>query len=141
MLTLRFFVFNLWHFNYDVSWCGPLYVHLVGLCTSWNCVSISSTRLGKFSLIISSNRFQSLALFSFWSGPPVVQMLPSMLFQKPFKLFSFFFNSFFFLLLSEDWGFLLPCLQIADLMLYLIWCWFHLFFISVFFFYGFYLFV
>ena len=23
------FIFNLWHFTYDVSWCGPLWVQLV----------------------------------------------------------------------------------------------------------------
>ena len=55
---LKFFVFNLCHFNYDVSWCGPFGVHLVwvslgflGLCVFF------STRLEKFSVIISFNRF------------------------------------------------------------------------------------
>ena len=29
LILTSLFVFNLWHFNYDGSWCGPLWVHLI----------------------------------------------------------------------------------------------------------------
>lgn len=57
LLLLRFpLYFRFWHFNYNVSLCGSLKVHL-----NWNSlgfliwVSISFLRLGKFSVIIPSN--------------------------------------------------------------------------------------
>nr|KAF6387751.1 hypothetical protein mMyoMyo1_008189 [Myotis myotis] len=44
------------------------------LCASWTCKSISFTRWGKFSVIISSNRFSiSCSLSS--SGTPIILML------------------------------------------------------------------
>ena len=42
---------------------GPFAFILFGvLCASWTCTSISFTKLGKFSFVIFSNRFQFLAL-------------------------------------------------------------------------------
>lgn len=61
------FVFNLWHFNSDVSWSGTLWIHLV-----WNSVQFMTwvsfffTRWGKFLVIMSSYKFSiSCSLISF----------------------------------------------------------------------------
>ena len=68
------FIFNLWHFNYDVSWCVLFWVQLVWDSLNF-CMSISFTKLGKFSFIIFSNKFStSCSLFS-PSGTPMIQML------------------------------------------------------------------
>ena len=59
------FIFNLWHFNYDVSWYGPLWVQFVWdwiHCASWTCMSFSFTELGKFSLFFQIS-FQIIILF------------------------------------------------------------------------------
>ena len=58
LAVLSLFIFNLWHSNYDVSWCGSLWVQLVwDSCASCTCMSISFTTSGKFSFIIFSNKF------------------------------------------------------------------------------------
>nr|KAF6304019.1 hypothetical protein mMyoMyo1_008998 [Myotis myotis] len=60
------------------------------LCASWTCKSISLTRWGKFSVIISSNRFSiSCSLSS--SGTPIILMLVRLkLFQRLLTLSSYF---------------------------------------------------
>ena len=65
---LRFsVVFNLWHFNYDVSWCRPLYVHFV-----WDSVPpglvclFPSPNQGSFLIICSNKLSVLLFLFSCW---------------------------------------------------------------------------
>ena len=46
----------------------------LGLCVSWTCMSISFTKLGKFSVIIFKNRFPvSCSLYS--SSTPMMQRL------------------------------------------------------------------
>ena len=66
------FIFDLWHFNYDVSWSGPLCIHLVwySLCFL-DLMSISFTKLEKFSFIIFSNRFLISCFFSISSNPMI----------------------------------------------------------------------
>ena len=91
------FVFNLWYFNDDVSWCGPLYIHLV-----WDCLCFLNlyvfTKVGKFSFIIFSNKL-SISCSSSPSDTPVIWMLVCLkMSQKLLTLSSFFFNYFFFLL-------------------------------------------
>ena len=65
LATLKIlFTFNLWHFNYDVCWCGPLCVPLVWDCASWTCMPVYFIKLGKFSFIIFFQiSFQFLSLF------------------------------------------------------------------------------
>ena len=64
------------------------------LCTSWTLVTISFPMLGKFSIMISSNIFQSLSFFLF-SRTPVIWMLAClMLSHISLKLFSFLFILF-----------------------------------------------
>ena len=74
------------------------------LCNSWACMSISFTKLRKFSFSIFSDRFPISWSFSS-SGTPIMWMLDFLkLSQRLLTLSSFFFYSFVFLLF---W--LLPC--------------------------------
>ena len=94
------FIFNLWHFNYDVSWCGPLCVHLVwdSLCFL-DLHVISFTTLGGFSFIMFSNKFSISCSFSSPYSTPMIQILVHLrLFQRLLSL-SLFFGGYFFLLL------------------------------------------
>ena len=79
---LRFFsILNLWHFNYDVSWSGPLCIHLVwdSLCYLDLHVSFLH-KLGKFSFIIFSDSFPVSCSFFSFSGTPMMQMLEGLKF-------------------------------------------------------------
>ena len=88
--------FNLGAFNshsltFDIlSWCGPLGT----LCASWIWISVSFPILGKFSAIVSSNKFSapfslsSLSLSWKWQ---YTWYCPSSLLN-----YSNFFNPFFF---------------------------------------------
>ena len=79
----------------------------LGLCASWTCVSISFTKLGKFSFIIFSNRFPVSYSFSYLSGTPVMQMLDCLkLFQRLLTLSSFFWIPFFLVLFKKDFIYL-----------------------------------
>ena len=81
-LYASFFVFNLCHFNYDVSWWGTLHA-------PWICVTISFTRLEKFSAIISSNRFSNpCSLFFFWYSYDANVVAPDVV-PKDFRPSSF----------------------------------------------------
>ena len=56
-------VFNLWHFKYNVSWCGSLWVHLVWyLLDSWTGSCFLPLAKRHFSAIISSSKFLPLSL-------------------------------------------------------------------------------
>ena len=95
-------VLNLWHFNYDVFLYGPLWVHLV-----WDSLHFLDLyvfffpRLGKFSVIIFSNRFSVLSSLSSLSGSPLMQMLLfPILSQRSLKL-SLFFKILFSFCCSE----------------------------------------
>ena len=59
LLILRFFlVYNLWHFNYDVSWCALLCVQLIWNVTHFlDLYSYFFARLRRFTVSISSERF------------------------------------------------------------------------------------
>ena len=124
LLLLRFsFAFSLWHFNYDVSWCGPF--GCLGLCASWTCMSISSAKLRKFSVIILSNRFSiSCSLFSFqyphdaYAG--TLEVVP----EAPYNILIFLDSSLFAVLTGR---FLLPYLPNCWLVPLLhLFCWFPL---------------
>ena len=57
-------VFNLYHFDYYMSQCVPLWVYPETFCTSWTLLTVPFPMLGKFSTIISSNIFLgSFSLF------------------------------------------------------------------------------
>ena len=61
------------------------------LCASSTWMSVSFSRLGKFSAIISSDKFSAPFSVSSLSGPPMMQMVVhSMLSQNFLKLSSFF---------------------------------------------------
>ena len=101
-------MFNLWHFNYDVFWSGPLCVHLVwdSLCFLDLHVYILH-QLGKISFIIFSNSFPISCSFSSPSGTLMMWMFKCFkLSQRLLKL-----SSFFWILFSSrcsNWLFLLP---------------------------------
>ena len=95
-------LFNFWHFNYDMSWCGPLWVQLVwdSLCFLDLCVYFLH-QIGKFSFIIFSNKFSISCSFSSPSGIPMIQMLVHLeMSQRLLRPSSFlkFFSS-----CSSDW--------------------------------------
>ena len=76
-------------------------------CVSWTCISISFTKLGKFSFIIFSNRFPTSYSFYSLSGTPMMQMMECLkLVQRMLTLSSFF--GFFFVLVVLIGCFLLP---------------------------------
>ena len=53
LLLLGFSILNLWHFNYDVSWCGPFWVQLLSDSVLPGLVCLFSfTKLRKFSFIV-----------------------------------------------------------------------------------------
>ena len=92
LLPLGFSIFNFCHFNYDMSWCVSVWVHLVWtLCASCTWISVFSFRFGKFSAIISSNTFlTSFCLYSPSRTPIMKMVVCFMLSQRSLKLFSFF---------------------------------------------------
>nr|KAF6416284.1 hypothetical protein HJG59_009535 [Molossus molossus] len=74
------------------------------LCASWTCMSVSFTKLGKFSAIIVSNRFSISCSHSSPSGTPKMQMLARLkLSQRLLTLSSFFWILFYFC--CSDWAF------------------------------------
>lgn len=92
-----FRVFNFWHFSYNVSWCGSLWVHLVwgSLCVLvWT--SVSFCRLMKFSTVTCWKKFSAPFSLSFWdpcdTNVRTLDVVPE---ASSTLLISF--NSFFFL--------------------------------------------
>lgn len=87
---------------YSMSSCGYLWVHLFeSLWASWIWMSFSFPKLGKFSVIISSNRFSSLFSLSLHSGALTMQMLfcliwsyRSLRLSSLFKILGVFFCCF-----------------------------------------------
>ena len=105
---LRFFsILNLWHFNYDVSWSGPLCIHLVwdSLCYLDLHVSFLH-KLGKFSFIIFSDSFPVSCSFFSFSGTPMMQMLERLKLSSRLLTLSLFYWILFLLVLHGC--FLLP---------------------------------
>ena len=70
------------------------------LCASWTGMSISFTKLEKFSFIIFSNQFSISCSSSSPSGTPMIQMLVHLEMSQGLLILSsyIFLNSFFFLL-------------------------------------------
>ena len=62
---------NFWHFNYTVSWCGSLWVHLVWVFLGFlSLMSALFPRLGNLTASISSNKISApSSLFPFLLGP------------------------------------------------------------------------
>ena len=54
VFKIPYFIFNLCHFNHNVSWHGPVWIRLVWDCASW--ISVPFHKLGTFSTIISSSK-------------------------------------------------------------------------------------
>ena len=79
---------------------GSNLVNLFGiLCASWTCMSISVTKLGKFSFITFSNKFSISCSSSSPSGTPMIQMLALLeMSESLLKLSSWFLKSCFFIL-------------------------------------------
>ena len=90
------FSFNFCHFNYNVSWCGPLWIELVGNFLCFLNLNVSFSRLGKFSATVASNKFS--APFSLASPYEVLIMQMLICFCYPRGLLNcpHFKNSFLF---------------------------------------------
>ena len=77
LLLLRFFIFNFCH--YLIMMClvvVSFMSNLFGtLCASWTYMSISFSKLWKFSFITFSNKFSISCSSSSPSGTPMLQML------------------------------------------------------------------
>ena len=75
-MLLRFFILNLWHFNYDVSWSGPFCINLV-----WDSLCFLDLhiyllyQIREVYFIIFSNRFSIYCSFSSASGTPLMLMM------------------------------------------------------------------
>ena len=124
--------FNFWHFNYDVPWCGPLWVNFIWDSLFFiNLMSVSFTRLGKFLTIVFLNWFAVPASFSSLSGNRVIWMLICLMSSQRFLNLSSFLK--FFVLFTVLIGcFLLSCLSNScfDSLLHLFCPWFHLMYSS-----------
>uniref|UniRef100_A0A9L0RMJ1 Uncharacterized protein n=1 Tax=Equus caballus TaxID=9796 RepID=A0A9L0RMJ1_HORSE len=60
------------------------------LCASCTWMSVCFLKLGKFSSIISSNKFSATLSLSSTSGTPIIRMLPHLILsQSSLRLFSF----------------------------------------------------
>ena len=120
------FIFNIWHL---IMMCLGVVLfgsNLFGtLCASWTCMSISFTKLGKFSFIIFSSKF-SISCSSSSSGTFMIKILVSWRCLRGFLFYPyFFFNSLFFFLFLLN-AFCLPyvpnhCFEYQCHPLY---CWF-----------------
>ena len=88
-----FFIFNLWHFNYDVIGVVLFGSILFGtLCASWTCMPISSTKLKRFPFITFSNKFSiSCSSFSPFTTPMIWMLEHLKLSQRFLSLSSFFY--------------------------------------------------
>nr|KAF6460621.1 hypothetical protein HJG59_011526 [Molossus molossus] len=84
---------------------GLLWFILFGtLCSSWTCMSVSFTKLGKFSAIIVSKRFSISCSLPSPSGTPKMRMLARLkLSQRLLTLSSLFWILFSFC--CSDWAF------------------------------------
>ena len=87
---------------------SPLGPTCLGLCASWTCMSISFTRLGKFSFIICSNKFSISCSSSSPSGTPMIQMLVHLKLSHRFLNLSLVFWILVFSFCS-DWLFISSC--------------------------------
>ena len=70
------------------------------LCASWTCMSMSFTKIGKFSSIIFSNKFSISHSSSSPSGIPVIQMLALLEMSQNLLILSSFFKKIFLFLHS-----------------------------------------
>ena len=93
-----------------MSWWRPLWVHLVW-DSLWTCVHFSFTRLGKFSVIISSNRFSVPCPLSSSSGTHMMWMLSCFVLSQRCLNYPHFLK-FIFLFAALVGYFLLPRLPI-----------------------------
>ena len=125
---LKFSIATFCHFNYDVSWCGPLWVDFAGgsrLSLTW--ISVSFLRFRKFSTIISSNRFPVPFSFSSPSGIPIMWIsLHLMMLLNSLSLFLFFIIPFISLVQFDCFSLLCPLGHWSFLVLPLVYDLFHL---------------
>ena len=91
LAAFQIFIFNLWYFNY-VSWCGPVWVHLVwdSLCFL-NLHVYFLHQIREVFFIIFSNKFSVSCSSSSLSGTPMVQMLVGLEVSQRFLILSLFF--------------------------------------------------
>ena len=87
------------------------------LCASWTWMSISFTKLGKFSFIIFSNKVSTSCYSSSPSGTPMIQMLVCLKLSQRFLSLSFFFFFFEFFSSCCSNAFSFLVFQIVDLIL------------------------
>ena len=103
-------MFKFCHFNYDMSWCLPVWVHLVWNPLSFLCLDICYFFMfGMFPAIISWNTFSFHFSLSSPSGTPIMWMLGCLIVsQRSLRLLTIYF--FFccsywmiFIVLSSRW--------------------------------------
>ena len=108
---LLLFIFKLWHFNFDVSWSGPLCIHLV-----WDALCVLDLNVHFFHQIreIFFHCFFKMIssflvfLFSFWcpygGNAGMLELVP----EPAYSIFIFFFFVLFSPLVVLICCFLLP---------------------------------
>ena len=91
-------VFTYQKFNYNVSWCGSLWIYLFGVpWASWIFIFMSFIKLEKFSAIISSNILSTPFYLSPLAGNPTVGVFVHLIVShRSLILCSLFFNLFSF---------------------------------------------
>ena len=93
--------FKFFHFNYDMSWCGYIWIHLV-----WDFVCFLHLdicflfRFGRFSVIISLSAFLIPFSLSSPSGPPIKCRLAHFILSHRTHI-AFFLSFFLFAFLSD----------------------------------------
>ena len=98
LLPLRFSVLT-FAILIMIHLCMRLFVFILftTLCASYICTSVSFLRLGKFSVLMSSNKFSTPFCLSFLLLGPIEILMCLMCFQGSLKLFPFFSVCFFLL--------------------------------------------
>ena len=94
----KLFIFDFWHFNYDVCWCGPFWVHLVwGSLCFLNLHVYFHHQIRETYFIIFSNNFSVYCYVSSPSCTSIIQMLVCLQLSQRFLSLS----SFFWILFSS----------------------------------------
>ena len=89
-----------------LEWASS-YPSFWGLCASWTYMSISFTKLGKFSFIIFSNKFSISYSSSSSSGIPMILMLVCLRCPRDFLYYLHFYELLFLLAVLVECLFLL----------------------------------
>ena len=112
-VSKTFSFFNFQKLDYDVSWCGFLWMYPVcgSLSSSWICRFIYFVKFGKFSSILPLNTFQFLLLSPFLLLTQILDFI--LVPEVPEPLFVYFVSACIFSVFQIGW-FLLSDFKFTD---------------------------